>query len=165
MGILNVTPDSFSDGGMFLDAAAADADMTVLILDNETVGMTGAQDPIVPSSRLHAIVLGAVGRAHPLVDVRILDPDGKDVPAGEVGEVASPSPVLGQGGDNPWTFLLAAYACELRGEIADMLEALGRADRVLQGQLPDQLRQHGVGQLPLGIIGLGPGDDAPFHLA
>ena len=41
-----------------LDAVAADADITVLILDNETVGMTGAQEPIVPSSRLHQIVLG-----------------------------------------------------------------------------------------------------------
>jgi indolepyruvate ferredoxin oxidoreductase alpha subunit len=41
-----------------VDAVAADADMTVLILDNETVGMTGAQDPIVPSSRLLQIVLG-----------------------------------------------------------------------------------------------------------
>ncbi len=41
-----------------MDAVAADADITVLILDNETVGMTGAQDPIVPSSRLHQIVLG-----------------------------------------------------------------------------------------------------------
>lgn len=41
-----------------MDAVAAGADITVLILDNETVGMTGAQDPIVPSSRLHQIVLG-----------------------------------------------------------------------------------------------------------
>jgi indolepyruvate ferredoxin oxidoreductase alpha subunit len=41
-----------------IDAVAADADITVLILDNETVGMTGAQDPIVPSSRLYQIVLG-----------------------------------------------------------------------------------------------------------
>jgi indolepyruvate ferredoxin oxidoreductase alpha subunit len=42
-----------------IDAVAADTDMTVLILDNETVGMTGAQDPIVPSSRLEQIVRGA----------------------------------------------------------------------------------------------------------
>lgn len=41
-----------------LDAAAANADMTVLILDNQTVGMTGAQEPIVPSPRLDAIVRG-----------------------------------------------------------------------------------------------------------
>ncbi|HEX7077119.1 MAG TPA: thiamine pyrophosphate-dependent enzyme [Candidatus Eisenbacteria bacterium] len=41
-----------------LDAAAADTDMTVLILDNQAVGMTGAQDPVVSSSRLDAIVRG-----------------------------------------------------------------------------------------------------------
>jgi indolepyruvate ferredoxin oxidoreductase alpha subunit len=41
-----------------MDAAAANTDMTVLILDNMTVGMTGAQDPIVPSARLDAIVRG-----------------------------------------------------------------------------------------------------------
>ena len=41
-----------------LDAAAANTDMTVLILDNKTVGMTGAQDTIVPSSRLDEIVRG-----------------------------------------------------------------------------------------------------------
>jgi len=41
-----------------MDAAAADADLTVLILDNSAVAMTGAQDPIVPSHRLREIVLG-----------------------------------------------------------------------------------------------------------
>jgi indolepyruvate ferredoxin oxidoreductase, alpha subunit len=41
-----------------MDAVAAGTDMTVLILDNRTVGMTGGQDPIVPSARLHEIVLG-----------------------------------------------------------------------------------------------------------
>jgi indolepyruvate ferredoxin oxidoreductase alpha subunit len=43
-----------------MDAVATGADITVLILDNQAVGMTGAQDPIVPSDRLQAIVL-AVG--------------------------------------------------------------------------------------------------------
>ncbi len=42
-----------------LDAAAADVNMTVLILDNQTVGMTGAQDTVVPSSRLQEIVRAA----------------------------------------------------------------------------------------------------------
>jgi len=42
-----------------MDAVAANADMTVLILDNETVGMTGAQDTAVPSSRLEAIARAA----------------------------------------------------------------------------------------------------------
>jgi len=41
-----------------MDAVAANAHMTVLILDNGTVGMTGAQETIVPSARLQSIVLG-----------------------------------------------------------------------------------------------------------
>lgn len=40
-----------------LDAAAANTPMTVVILDNGTVGMTGGQPTLVTSSRLHAIVL------------------------------------------------------------------------------------------------------------
>ena len=41
-----------------LDAVHEDTDMTLLILDNETVAMTGGQQTIVPSSRLHDLVLG-----------------------------------------------------------------------------------------------------------
>ena len=41
-----------------MDAASANTDMTVLILDNETVGMAGGQPTILPSSRLQALVLG-----------------------------------------------------------------------------------------------------------
>jgi indolepyruvate ferredoxin oxidoreductase alpha subunit len=53
-----------------LDAAAANTSMTVLILDNETVGMTGGQPTLVPSSRLQKIVEGlGVDPAH----LRVLD--------------------------------------------------------------------------------------------
>jgi indolepyruvate ferredoxin oxidoreductase alpha subunit len=41
-----------------MDAVAADTDMTVLILDNQAVAMTGGQEPVVSSSRLHEIVVG-----------------------------------------------------------------------------------------------------------
>jgi indolepyruvate ferredoxin oxidoreductase alpha subunit len=41
-----------------LDAVHRDPDMTLLILDNEAVAMTGGQPTIAPSSRLHDIVLG-----------------------------------------------------------------------------------------------------------
>ena len=41
-----------------MDAIAADADMTVIIADNEVVAMTGAQPTLLPSPRLQAIVLG-----------------------------------------------------------------------------------------------------------
>lgn len=41
-----------------VDCVSANTDMTLVILDNETVGMTGGQPTMVPSSRLQAIVLG-----------------------------------------------------------------------------------------------------------
>jgi indolepyruvate ferredoxin oxidoreductase alpha subunit len=41
-----------------MDAAAADSDLTLLILDNQAVAMTGGQEPVVGSSRLHDIVIG-----------------------------------------------------------------------------------------------------------
>jgi indolepyruvate ferredoxin oxidoreductase alpha subunit len=41
-----------------MDAVAADTDMTVLILDNETVAMTGLQPTVLADSRLAPIVLG-----------------------------------------------------------------------------------------------------------
>ena len=44
--------------GPLIDAAGADTNMTVLILDNETIGMTGTQDPVVPSLQLEAIARG-----------------------------------------------------------------------------------------------------------
>jgi indolepyruvate ferredoxin oxidoreductase alpha subunit len=48
-----------------LDAAAHDTPMTLLILDNQATAMTGIQEPLVPSSRLHQLVLGTgVDPAH-----------------------------------------------------------------------------------------------------
>jgi indolepyruvate ferredoxin oxidoreductase alpha subunit len=41
-----------------MDAVAADTDMTLVVLDNETVGMTGGQPTLLPSSRLKDVVLG-----------------------------------------------------------------------------------------------------------
>ena len=41
-----------------IDAVQADADMTLIILDNSAVGMTGAQDTVLPSTRLEPLVLG-----------------------------------------------------------------------------------------------------------
>jgi indolepyruvate ferredoxin oxidoreductase alpha subunit len=59
--VVAVIGDStFLHSGMtpLLDAVAADTDMTVLILDNMTVAMTGTQETIVSSERLDAIVRG-----------------------------------------------------------------------------------------------------------
>jgi indolepyruvate ferredoxin oxidoreductase alpha subunit len=48
-----------------IDAAAANTPMTLIILDNSTVAMTGCQKTAVPSARLKQIVLGAgVDPAH-----------------------------------------------------------------------------------------------------
>jgi len=48
-----------------MDAVAAEADMTLVILDNETIAMTGAQQTILPSARLEQVVLGVgVDPAH-----------------------------------------------------------------------------------------------------
>lgn len=41
-----------------IDATVADTDMTLLILDNEAVGMTGAQDTVLPASRLEPLLRG-----------------------------------------------------------------------------------------------------------
>jgi indolepyruvate ferredoxin oxidoreductase, alpha subunit len=48
-----------------MDAVAANTDMTLLILDNETTGMTGGQPTILPPSRIEKLVLGlGVDPAH-----------------------------------------------------------------------------------------------------
>lgn len=41
-----------------MDAVAHNTNMTLIILDNETVGMTGGQPTILPSSRLESLILG-----------------------------------------------------------------------------------------------------------
>ncbi len=43
-----------------MDAVAADSNMTIMILDNETIAMTGAQQTVLPSTRLTDIIL-AIG--------------------------------------------------------------------------------------------------------
>ncbi len=48
-----------------MDAVAADTDMTLIILDNETTAMTGGQPTILPPSRIERLVLGlGVDPAH-----------------------------------------------------------------------------------------------------
>jgi indolepyruvate ferredoxin oxidoreductase alpha subunit len=51
-----------------LDAATSNTNMTLLILDNEVVAMTGGQETLVPSSALHDVILGlGVDPEHVLV--------------------------------------------------------------------------------------------------
>lgn len=74
--VVAVIGDStFLHSGMpaLIDAVAADANITLLILDNEATAMTGGQPPLIPTSRLADIVRGLgvppdhlhVVRAHP----------------------------------------------------------------------------------------------------
>jgi len=74
--VLGVIGDStFLHSGLpaLLDAVVADANMTLLILDNEAVGMTGGQPPLIPTSHVAKVVEGLgiepahlhVLRAHP----------------------------------------------------------------------------------------------------
>lgn len=51
---------------------------------------------------------------------------------------------LARGGDSPWASLLAAYAHELRGEVADMQEALGRAARLANSPMTKALLARGL---------------------
>jgi len=66
--VVGVIGDStFLHSGMtpLIDAIAADSNMTILILDNETVAMTGAQPTALPPSRLEGLLLGlGVPREH-----------------------------------------------------------------------------------------------------
>ncbi len=58
--IATIGDSTFLHSGVtaLMDCIAADTDMTVIILDNETVGMTGGQATILPDSRLESVVLG-----------------------------------------------------------------------------------------------------------
>jgi indolepyruvate ferredoxin oxidoreductase alpha subunit len=48
-----------------IDAASADIPMTVIILDNSIVAMTGCQETMIPSEKLRALILGCgVGPEH-----------------------------------------------------------------------------------------------------
>jgi indolepyruvate ferredoxin oxidoreductase alpha subunit len=42
-----------------IDAASADVPMTLVILDNAIVAMTGCQETILPSAKLRALILGS----------------------------------------------------------------------------------------------------------
>jgi indolepyruvate ferredoxin oxidoreductase alpha subunit len=58
--IATIGDSTFLHSGMtaMVDAVQADAPMTLIILDNSIVAMTGCQETIVPSAKLSALVLG-----------------------------------------------------------------------------------------------------------
>ena len=58
--VATIGDSTFLHSGLtsLIDAAAADTPMTVVILDNGTVGMTGGQETILPSSRVRRVIEG-----------------------------------------------------------------------------------------------------------
>ncbi|AEF81585.1 thiamine pyrophosphate-dependent enzyme [Leadbettera azotonutricia] len=52
-----------------IDAVSVDAPMTVIILDNSIVAMTGCQETIVPSARLKDLILGCGVKVEHLVEL------------------------------------------------------------------------------------------------
>ena len=90
MGVLNVTPDSFSDGGRFLDPAAAldQAELAMLELTAERAGLADGQAVLdlgcgwgslalwaaarFPASRFTAISNSQSQRAHIVEQARLL---------------------------------------------------------------------------------------------
>jgi indolepyruvate ferredoxin oxidoreductase alpha subunit len=52
-----------------VDAVRSDAPMTVIILDNSIVAMTGCQETIIPSEKLKSLILGLGVKAEHLLEL------------------------------------------------------------------------------------------------
>jgi len=70
----------------------AEAFPHVDICDN--YGMTEIATIAMNVNRGKIVNPGTVGRPHPFTEVRIMDPEGREVPAGETGEICVRSPAL-----------------------------------------------------------------------
>lgn len=89
LGSSDTLPPDLLDG--IMDRFGADAYVTY--------GLTEA-GCILTYSRLtreQRVKIASVGRPHPLVDVRVVGPDGAELPPGEVGEVVARGPTLMDG--------------------------------------------------------------------
>ena len=79
MGILNVTPDSFSDGGRFLDRATAVAHATRMVEDGADILDVGGEStrpgstPVSADQELERVhpVIGRLAELHPAVPISI----------------------------------------------------------------------------------------------
>jgi indolepyruvate ferredoxin oxidoreductase alpha subunit len=74
--ICTIGDSTFSHSGMtpLIGAARSNADMTVFILDNATVAMTGAQESLTTGERLLEVIRGlGVGEDH----LHVMDPHPK----------------------------------------------------------------------------------------
>jgi dihydropteroate synthase len=77
MGVVNVTPDSFSDGGLFLDAGAAIAQGRALVAEGADILDVGGEstrpgaEPVAAAEELRRVVPAVEGLAEAGLDVQI----------------------------------------------------------------------------------------------
>jgi dihydropteroate synthase len=77
MGVVNVTPDSFSDGGLFLDAGAAIAQGRALVAEGADILDIGGEstrpgaEPVAAAEELRRVVPAVEGLAEAGLDVQI----------------------------------------------------------------------------------------------
>jgi dihydropteroate synthase len=151
MGILNVTPDSFSDGGRFLDRATAVAHGTRLVEEGSDILDVGGEstrpgsDPILVDEELERVrpVIERLVELHPGVPVSI-DTRKADV-AAEALDAGATIVNDVSGGSDPAMFDVvraheaAVVLMHMRGDPKTMQEAPEYEDVV--GEVHEYLRQ------------------------
>ena len=151
MGILNVTPDSFSDGGRFLDRAAAIAHATQMVDDGADILDVGGEStrpgstPVSEDEELERVhpVIERLAELHPAVPISIdtrkagVAAEALDAGATIVNDVS--------GGADPAMFDVvrdreaAVVLMHMRGDPATMQDAPQYDDVV--GEVHEYLRQ------------------------
>jgi len=151
MGILNVTPDSFSDGGRFLDRATAVAHATRMVEDGADILDVGGEStrpgstPVSTDQELELVhpVIGRLAELHPAVPISI-DTRKADV-AAEALDAGATIVNDVSGGADPAMFEVvrdreaAVVLMHMQGEPATMQEAPQYDDVV--GEVHEYLRQ------------------------
>lgn len=150
MGILNVTPDSFSDGGTFLDRATAVAHATLMVDDGADILDVGGEstrpgsDPVPADEELSRVrpVIERLVEQHPAIPVSI-DTRKADVAAEALD--AGATIVNDVSGSDPEMFDVvrereaAVVLMHMRGDPKTMQEAPHYDDVV--GEVHEYLRQ------------------------
>ena len=150
MGILNVTPDSFSDGGRFLDRATAVAHATLMVDDGADILDVGGEstrpgsDPVPADEELSRVrpVIERLVEQHPAIPVSI-DTRKADVAAEALD--AGATIVNDVSGSDPEMFDVvrereaAVVLMHMRGDPKTMQEAPHYDDVV--GEVHEYLRQ------------------------
>jgi dihydropteroate synthase len=151
MGILNVTPDSFSDGGRFLDRAAAVAHATRMVEDGADILDVGGEstrpgsEPVPVDEELERVrpVIERLAEVHPAIPISI-DTRKADVAAAALDAGATIVNDV-SGGADPKMFDVirereaAVVLMHMRGDPRTMQEAPEYDDVV--GEVHEYLRQ------------------------